>query len=117
MSPVKPEKNACPASVLFQCSLIRSVLACSRRRPCRCRSGAQTADGVFVISRFSGQPFFIEERSNTGSASRTGGVADLWLELLLSLYRSIAVQTKKLTLHAKQPSQTKTLVVGNVASL
>jgi len=24
LTPVKPEKNACPASVLFQCSLIRS---------------------------------------------------------------------------------------------
>ena len=70
-----------------------------------------------MISRFSGQSFFIKERSNTGSASRTGGVADLWLALLLSLYRSIAEQTKKLTLHAKQPSQTKTVVVGNVEQI
>ena len=27
MTPVKPEKNACPASALFQCSLIRSDAA------------------------------------------------------------------------------------------
>jgi len=27
LTPVKPEKNACPASVLFQCSLIRSDAA------------------------------------------------------------------------------------------
>ena len=27
LTPVKPEKNACPASALFQCSLIRSDAA------------------------------------------------------------------------------------------
>jgi len=27
MTPVKPEKNACPTSALFQCSLIRSDAA------------------------------------------------------------------------------------------
>jgi len=36
LTPVKPEKNACPASALFQCSLIRSDAASAgqrRRRP------------------------------------------------------------------------------------
>jgi len=27
LTPVKPEKNACPANALFQCSLIRSDAA------------------------------------------------------------------------------------------
>ena len=47
LSRVKPEKNACPASALFQCSLIRSDTAAAgrkttqrRRRPRVCRRTA-----------------------------------------------------------------------------
>jgi len=32
LTPVKPEKNACPASSLFQCSLIRSDAAAAKNK-------------------------------------------------------------------------------------
>jgi len=37
LTPGKPEKNACPASALFQCSLIRSDAAAAADEKCAAR--------------------------------------------------------------------------------